>query len=331
MTILGTILQILLIDCVLFQTPTNANFMNLQQLEYIVAIDAYRHFAKAAEACFVTQPTLSMMVQKLEEELGVKIFDRSRQPVVPTLVGEALVAQARLILGQVQQLKETVNQQKNSISGEFSVGIIPTLAPYLIPLFIKSFLEHYPNVRLRMVENTTEVVVEKLKKGQLDAGILVTPLHISFLKETPIFYEAFVVYSSYNYPKEYLLPEDLNPNDLWLLQEGHCFRSQIMNLCELRRMANAPFEYEASSIETLKQLVDSQSGITILPDLATLNLDETQRQKVKRFAAPQPVREVSIVTQRDYVKQRLVDALQVEILANLPANKIQEQGDRVAI
>lgn len=305
--------------------------MNFQQLEYIVAVDAYRHFAKAAEACFVTQPTLSMMVQKLEDELGTKIFDRSRQPVVPTQVGEVLLAQARLILGQVRQLKETVNEQKNSLSGDFTMGIIPTLAPYLVPLFVQSFLEKYPHVRLRIVENTTEIIVEKLKKGLLDAGILVTPLHLDFIKEIPVFYEAFVVYSSHGYAKEYLLPEDLNPNDLWLLQEGHCFRSQVMNLCELRRTADAPFDYEAGSIETLKQLVDSQSGVAILPDLATLHLSDNQRQKIKRFAAPQPVREVSIVTQRDYLKQRLVEALKTEILENLPAEKMQLQGERVAI
>ena len=305
--------------------------MNLQQLEYISAVELHRHFAKAAEACHVTQPTLSMMIQKLEDELSVKIFDRSKQPVVPTEIGVLLIDQARLILNQVKQLKETVNQQKSTVEGDFTIGIIPTLAPYLVPLFVQSFLQNYPQVRLRIVEHTTEIIVEKLKKGLLDAGILVTPLSNERILEIPLFYEAFVVYSSHPYEKEYLLPEDLNPNELWLLQEGHCFRSQIMNLCELRRSSNSAFEYESGSIETLKQLVDNQNGITILPDLATLNLSETQRQKIKHFAAPPPVREVSIVVQRDFIKQGLVQALKTEILANLPPNKMQKQGERIII
>ena len=305
--------------------------MNLQQLEYISAVELYRHFAKAAEACHVTQPTLSMMIQKLEDELAVKIFDRSKQPVVPTKIGVLLIDQARLILNQVKQMKETVRQQKNDVAGDFTIGIIPTLAPYLVPLFIQSFLQNYPQVRLRIVEHTTEIIAEKLKKGLLDAGILVTPLGNESIVEIPLFYEAFVVYSSHPYDKEYLLPEDLNPNELWLLQEGHCFRSQIMNLCELRRNSNSAFEYESGSIETLKQLVDNQNGITILPDLATLNLNETQRKKIKHFAAPPPVREVSIVVQRDFVRQGLVQALKTEILANCPPDKMQKQGKKIII
>ena len=305
--------------------------MNLQQLEYILAIDTHRHFARAADACHVTQPTLSMMVLKLEDELDVKIFDRGKQPVVPTEIGGLIIDQARGILNQIKQLKETVYQQKNEVAGDFTLGIIPTLAPYLVPLFVRSFLAHYPKVRLKIVEYTTEILAEKLKKGLLDAGILVTPLHNDNLTEIHLFDEAFVVYSSYHFDKQYLLPEDLNPNELWLLQEGHCFRSQIMNLCELRRNSNAAFEYESGSIETLKQLVDNQNGITILPDLATLNLSDSQRLKIKQFATPPPVREVSIVVQRDYVRLGLVQALRTEILANIPADKMQKRGQKISI
>jgi LysR family transcriptional regulator, hydrogen peroxide-inducible genes activator len=297
--------------------------LNLQQLEYILAVDAHRHFVKAAEACHVTQPTLSMMIQKLEEEVGAKIFDRSKQPVVPTDIGTKLIEQARAVLGQVAEMKELVSVQKNTVEGDLTLGIIPTLAPYLVPLFVQSFLASYPHLRLKIVENTTEIIVDKLRKGQLDAGILVTPLQNEAILEIPLFYEAFVVYSSHGYDKEFLLPEDLNPNDLWLLEEGHCFRSQIMNLCELRRTGGR-FEYEAGSIETLKQLVDTQNGITILPDLATLSLTDDQRRKIHYFAEPQPVREVSLVTQRDFVKKRLVEALKTEILANLPREKMRQ-------
>lgn len=304
--------------------------MNLQQLEYLLAVDAHRHFAKAAEQCHVTQPTLSMMIQKLEDEIGVKIFDRSRQPVVPTHAGEALLAQARVILREAERFRELAKAEENSLSGELRMGIIPTLSPYLLPLFLQSFMSHYPDIRLKIAERTTTALIEALHKGQLDVAILVTPLNDATLREDPLFYEAFVVYSGIDYAKEYLLPEDIDPHQLWLLEEGHCFRSQILKICELRRKDELSVEYEAGSLETLKQLVDAQNGITILPELATLYLTAAQTQKVKRFAAPEPVREVSLVTHRHLVKQRLVEALKTELLAHLPAGKVRrESANRV--
>lgn len=306
--------------------------MNLQQLEYIIAVDAHRHFAKAAEQCHVTQPTLSMMIQKLEEELGLKIFDRSRQPVLPTQAGEALIAQARVILREAGRFAEMAKEQESSLHGELRVGIIPTLSPYLLPLFLQAFVEHYPGIRLKISERTTSALIEALRKGMLDAAILVTPLNDPTLREEPLFYEPFVVYSSSTYPKEYLLPEDIDPNQLWLLEEGHCFRSQILNICELRRNHRLSVEYEAGSLETLKQLVDAQNGITILPQLATLYLSENQLSKVKHFADPEPVREVSMVTHRHLVKVRLVAALKEEILAHLPEGEVKrESAAKVAI
>lgn len=302
--------------------------MNLQQLEYIVALDAHRHFAKAAEQCFVTQPTLSMMIGKLEEEVGVKIFDRSRQPVVPTLAGTALIAQARAILREAERFKEIGLEQESSLKGDLRIGIIPTLSPYLLPLFLQSFMENYPEIRLRISERTTSVLIEDMHKGLLDAAILVTPLNDATLREDPLFYEAFVVYSGQDYHKEYLLPEDIDLNRLWLLEEGHCFRSQIMNICELRQQRHRTVEYEAGSLETLKQLADAQNGITILPELATGYLTASQLKKVKRFVAPEPVREVSLVTHRYLVKQRLVEALKSEILAHLPADKVRDKSIR---
>lgn len=300
--------------------------MNLQQLEYVIAVDAYRHFAKAAEQCHVTQPTLSMMIQKLEDEIGVKIFDRSRQPVIPTHIGEALIAQARVVLREAERFAEIAREEEQSLSGELRVGIIPTLSPYLLPLFLQAFVDTHPNIRLKISERTTGSLIEALHKGMLDAAILVTPLNDNTLREQPLFYEAFVVYSGHEYRKKYLLPEDINPNELWLLEEGHCFRSQIMNLCDLRKKNHLTVEYEAGSLETLKQLVDAQNGITILPELATLYLSAKQSDKVKRFAAPEPVREVSIVTHRHLVKERLVEALKDTILRNLPMDKVHQRG-----
>ncbi len=304
--------------------------MNFQQLEYVLAVDVHRHFAKAAEQCHVTQPTLSMMIQKLEDEIGVKIFDRSRQPVVPTHAGETLIAQARVVLREAARFREIAKEEENSLSGDLRIGIIPTLSPYLLPLFLQSFMDTHPEIRLKITERTTSSLIEFLQKGLLDVAILVTPLQENTLREDPLFYEAFVVYSGYDYRKEFLLPEDIDPNHLWLLEEGHCFRSQIMNICELRQKDRLSVEYEAGSLETLKRLVDAQNGITILPELATGYLTDEQRRKVKRFAHPEPVREVSLVTHRHLVKQRLVEALKNEILLHLPLDKVSQKKDGAA-
>lgn len=306
--------------------------MNFQQLEYIVAVDTYRHFVTAAEKCFVTQPTLSMMIHKLEEELGAKIFDRSKQPVVTTELGKPIVEQARVILKETAVLKELVTEQKGSVSGELKVGIIPTLAPYLLPLFIKSFLSKYPLVRLVITEVRTETIVEQLKSGILDVGILVTPLADTHLTEIPLFYEEFVVYAAKEEPvwnKQYVLAEDIDVKHLWLMEEGHCMRSQILNLCELRKQAaeHDNFHYEAGSIETLIKMVEANAGVTILPELAMGDLSAKQQKMVRFFANPAPVREVSLVIHRHYVKRRLVDALKEEILRLIPA-KMKETRER---
>ncbi len=297
--------------------------MTLVQLEYIVALDTYRHFATAAENCFVTQPTLSMQIQKLEDELGVKIFDRSKQPVVPTELGEALLEQARQILKESQKINEIVQEKKNEFAGELSIGIIPTLAPYLLPLFLKNFLAAYPQVRVRIAEYVTDALIDKLKNNQLDVGLLVTPLEESNLYETPLFYEEFVVYLSKKnelLKKHYVLAKDIDVRQLWLLEEGHCIRSQIMNLCELRTQSqeNTSCKYEAGSIETLKKMVEMNNGITILPELSLYDLHEEQMEYIRYFKAPAPVREVSIVTHRNYVKKRLIEALKEAILQAIP-------------
>ncbi len=292
--------------------------MNLQQLEYLAALDAHRHFSKAAAECFVTQPTLSAMVQKIEEELGVKFFDRSRQPVVPTDAGERLLPQVRVILREVERLRERAREEEHSLTGELRIGVIPTLSPYLMPLFLPAFVAKYPSIHLKITERITETLIENLHKGLLDAAVLATPLHDPMLTERVLFYEAFTVYSSHDFSKEYLLPEDLDVNELWLLEEGHCFRSQILHLCELREKQHPAVEYQAGSLETLKHLVDAQHGATILPELALSTLLPNQMVKVKRFAAPEPVREISLVTHRHVVKERLLAALQQEIIAHLP-------------
>lgn len=303
--------------------------MTLQQLEYIVAIDHERHFARAAESCHVTQPTLSMMVRRLETELETQIFDRSKQPVVPTEAGAKIIAQARRVLREATLLTELVHRERGLIAGELNVGVIPTLAPYLIPRFVGLLREQFPKLRLTLSELRTDHIVEGLKQGRLDAGILVTPLQDRNIHEAPLFYEAFFAYTSSHQQKPMLLPEDIDPNELWLLEEGHCFRSQIMNLCELRRQAVASFAYEAGSIETLKRLVEQQQGITILPELAAQDLSPAEQERLRPFAPPVPVREVSLVSHRPSLKQPLLRALTEVIRAVVPDHMREKASQRV--
>lgn len=299
--------------------------MNLQQLEYIIAVDNYRHFSTAAEKCFVTQPTLSMMIQKLEEELDVKIFDRSKQPVIPTEIGKNIIQQARLILNETNTLREIVTSQRETIEGELRIAVIPTLAPYLMPLFVKPMAEQYPSVKLYISEMTTENIILRLKQSTIDVGIMATPTNDKDLFENPLFFEEFVVYAAQNesiLSKRYLIANDIDVNRLVLLEEGHCMRSQVINLCELRHttnMINNVF-YEAGSIETLKNMIEVHSGVTILPELAVTNMDEEQLQLVRFFKSPAPVREISLVTHRAFVKKRLIEALKTVILEYLPPN-----------
>ncbi len=308
--------------------------MNIQHLKYILEVDTHRHFAKAAEKCFVTQPTLSMMIQKLEEELGVKIFDRSKQPVVPTEAGELIIKQAKIILQEAGKMKIIVEELKGEVSGELKLGIIPTVAPYLLPLFLNSFLKKYPKLKIKISEFTTEQIIEKLKSHHLDAGILATPLNNESLKEQALYYEQFVVYASSNeklMKKKFLIPNDIDVNHLWLLEEGHCLRSQIFNLCELRKkgLKTSNLEYEAGSIETLKKMVDMNNGITILPELALKELNARDKKFVRHFKPPVPAREISIVTYRHFVKQRIIEVLREEICKSIPKEMISGKRKQV--
>lgn len=307
--------------------------MNFQQLEYIIAIDTYRHFATAAEKSFVTQPTLSMMIQKLEDELKVKIFDRSKQPVVPTIVGEKIINQARIVLHEAKKIKEIACNDEHAVSGEFKLAIIPTLAPYLLPLFIRKFMRKHPLVKLIVTEMVTEQIIDNLKKGSIDAGLLVTPLNESTIYELSLFYEPFWAYISEKeklFDKKYVLPADINPDNLWLLEEGHCFRSQILNLCELKKKSETShFEYAAGSIETLIKLVNQESGITIIPELATLDMSAKQKKHLRAFKSPVPVREVSLVTHRYFHKENIIKALSKEIKLSVPEAMLQNVKKKI--
>lgn len=308
--------------------------MTLTQLEYIVALDNYRHFAKAASACFVSQPSLSMQVQKLEDEIGVSLFSRTNFPIEPTEVGMLVIAQAKKILAEVSHIPQLINQHKKILSGTIKLGIIPTLAPYLLPLFLHSFITKYPDVQLTITELTTDKIVSGLRNGTLDAGILATPLQIDGMEEDVLFYEEFVAYVSRKeklFKKKFLLADDIDVNQVWLLEEGHCLRSQVINLCALQKSSamEKHFQYETGSIETLKRFVELHEGITLLPELATLDLSASKKQLLRYFKTPAPVREISIVTQKSFIKRKLLDLIKSEILLNLPISLRKKKTQQI--
>ncbi len=306
--------------------------MTLTQLEYIVALDTHRHFALAAEKCFITQPTLSMQIQKLEEELGVKIFDRTKQPVIPTEIGTNIIRQARITLREAHLIKQMINDQKDTLSGDLRMGIIPTLAPYLLPSLYKSMQDKYPQLNLIIKESITEDVIYELKNNRLDCGIVVTPLKDPSIKEDILFYEELFVYVSKKNAlsgKKYVLASEINPNELWLLEEGHCFRSQVLNICELKKNSDFHFKYETGNIETLKRMVDKSNGITILPELAVMEFSKARLKLVKRLKQPSPAREVSLVTHRDHIKTKLIKTLREEIINIVPVQMQKLQHKKI--
>lgn len=306
--------------------------MTLTQLEYMVAVDTYRHFVLAAEKCFVTQPTLSMQLQKLEDELGIKLFDRTKQPVIPTEIGARIIAQARVVLREAERIQQMINSEKNVMTGELRIGIIPTLAPYVLPTLFKQMREKYPQLELVIKETITEEIIHELKNNRLDCGLVVTPLKDASIREEVLFYEELFVYVSRKnvlYDKKYVLADDINPNQLWLLEEGHCFRSQVLNLCELRKSADLHFKYATGNIETLKRMVDKSDGLTILPELAVMEFNKNQMKLVKRLKDPAPAREVSLVTHRDHIKTKLIQTLKDEILEMVPKQMRQLRNKKV--
>ncbi|MPM57826.1 Hydrogen peroxide-inducible genes activator [bioreactor metagenome] len=300
--------------------------MNIQQLEYIVAVDRYKHFAKAALSCGVTQPTLSMMVQRLEEELGVEIFDRTKSPVATNPIGEQIIAQAKVILFNVSQLKEISSSNKESVSGELKMGIIPTIAPYLLPKLFTEFRENLPDLKCKVSEMRTATIIEKLKSADIDIAILSTPLDEPSILEIPVYYEKFLIYVSPGeelFKKDKISENDLKPQSMWILQEGHCFRTQILNICH--QDTGSMQQYEAGSIETLINVVDQNGGYTLIPELHVASLSEKQKKNIREFSGYEPRREISIVFRQDFVKERLLNEIVASIKEIIPKQMIDQR------
>lgn len=305
--------------------------MTLTQLSYIVAVDRYRHFATAAEKSYVTQPTLSMQIHKLEDELGITIFDRSKSPVITTEIGEKVITEAKEILKQSKHIEDLAALTDEQIQGTFRVGVIPTVAPYLLPLFLRSFIDQYPKVKLIIEEVVTEELLELIDQDMLDVGIIATPADRGNLFEEDLYFEPFVGYISQNHPlvkKDQISVDDLDINNLWLLNEGHCFRDQTVQLCKKQRreqLSHAQLEFESGNLETLKQLVEQNFGMTLLPYLAKNQIDtQCIKSHLRFFKDPVPRRKIRIVYGREYLKKNIITAFKEEILATIPEELKQD-------
>lgn len=287
--------------------------MTITQLKYALAIAEHKNFTKAAEKCFVTQPTLSTQIQKLEDELDIKIFDRSKKPIELTEVGEKIIAQARNIVNEAERIQDIVDQQKGFIGGEFRLGIIPTVMPTLLPMFLRNFVKKFPKVKLKIEELTTEDILSRLQDGHLDAAIAATPLEHDIIKERPLYYEPFVAYIPQGHRlqhKSNIEAEDLQLDDMLLLEDGHCFRDGVLNLCKtFKDTSDDNFQLESGSIETLIKLSDEGLGMTLLPYLHTLDIGDKLKRNLKYFIEPSPAREVSIIYHKSELKIQTINAL----------------------
>ncbi|MSP84987.1 MAG: hydrogen peroxide-inducible genes activator [Flavobacteriaceae bacterium] len=291
--------------------------MTITQLQYVLAVAEYKNFTLAAEKCFVTQPTLSMQIQKVEDELKIQIFDRTKKPIQLTDIGQKIVNQAKNIVNEANRMKDIVEQQKGFIGGEFRLGIIPTIMPTLLPMFLTSFIKKYPKVKLIIEELNTDEIIVKLKNGNLDAAIAATPLSEEKLKEIVLYYEPFVAYIPEKHriaDKKEIEVSDLNLDEILLLQDGHCFRDGILNLCKNQDVVSLNnFQIQSGSFETLIKLADEGLGLTLLPYLHTLDLKDNDKLKLKHFKDPKPAREISLIFSKTELKIQITDALKQTI------------------
>ncbi len=306
--------------------------MTITQLQYVLAVAEYRNFTLAAQKSFVTQPTLSMQVQKLEDELDVLIFDRGKKPISITEVGKKIVDQAKNIVAEAERIKDIVDQDKGFIGGDFTLGIIPTVMPTLLPMFLPTFVKRYPKVNLIIKEQSTETLIRNIHDGHLDAAIAATPLEIEYIKEKPLYYEPFVGYVPNSHrlanAKE-LAVEDLNIQDILLLQDGHCFRDGVINLCQSsRNNITEHFQIESGSFETLVNLSNEGMGMTLLPYLNTLELDTKKMQNLKHFKNPAPAREISLIHHKSELKIQITEALK-DVISGIVRGAIAFQDVKI--
>ena len=308
--------------------------MTKTQLEYIVAVDNYKSFIRASEKMFVTQPTLSMQIKKLEEELGTTLFDRSRAPVATTEIGQKIIEQARNVLSESNRIYDIISEESDQITGKFRLAVIPTIAPFLLPLFLESFVKNNKGLELTIDELQTEEIISGLKKDEIDAGIVATPLSNKEITESPIYYEPFYAYISPKHPlfrKKKISSKELNVDDIWLLKEGHCFRDQVINICSQNKNESPAkkslLNFEGATLETLIRMVENNFGMTFIPYLLGKELSSTSKGRfIREFKNPIPKREISIIFQRSFLKRKIIYKLHEEIVKHLPSELINKKS-----
>lgn len=306
--------------------------MTITQLQYVLAVAKYQNFTLAAEKTFVTQPTLSMQIQKLEDELGVQIFDRNKKPIALTEIGEKIVSQAKNIVHESQRIRDIVHRQKDFIGGDFKLGIIPTVMPTLLPMFLKMFIKKYPDINLKIEEQNTATIIQQLKDGNLDAAIAATPLEEEDIKERVLYYEPFVAYVPPDhrlYGHKKVAASDLNMDDILLLEDGHCFRDGVINLCKSSKSYHHDhFQLESGSFETMIRLVNEGLGMTLLPYLHTLEMKEDEKRNLRYFTDPNPARAISLIFYKSKLKMQVIEALQ-EVISGIIRGAIAFQDIQI--
>ena len=309
--------------------------MTLQQLEYILAVARHGHFGRAADACNVTQPTLSAMIAKLEEEIGAKLFHRNRQPIEPTDVGQSVIARASHVLQQADSIRHIVMEEKQSLAGIFRIGILPTIAPYLLPRCFPQMMKRYPTLDIRVREMKTHEIKQALTQGDIDAGILATVEGLEDYEQTTLFYEKYIGYVARTdalFQKEVIRTADVaQSRELWLLDEGHCFRDQMVRFCQMKSSQSSQLAYNLGSMETFMRMVESGMGITFIPELAEMQLSQPQKELTRPFAIPVPTRQLILITRRDFIRRTLLDVIVKEIQACVPKEMLKLKAGQALV
>lgn len=298
--------------------------MTLQQLKYIIAIDRHRNFAKAAEACNISQPTLSSMLQKLEEELGIRLFERNNKSVSPTSAGETILSQARRTLAEAERIPQMIQEAKGNVSGPLTLSVGPTIAPYILPQFICMYVETYPNVELSIREMKADGMLEALLRGELDAGMALSGNASTGILEIPLYTEPFWVYLSEKCWRRLPVfrPENLENEQMWIMKEAQCLRESAFSFCRAR--AKGRHIYEAGSIETLLRVVDLCGGYTIVPEMHLPMLSEEQRNRVQRIEGEHhSCRRVSLYIREDYIREKMLETITTTLLRFVPKEMME--------
>ena len=306
--------------------------MNIQQIQYVLAVAELKNFGKAADKCFITQSTLSTMIVRFEEELGITIFDRKTKPATITKEGKIIVQQLNLISTEINNLNEIVESLKGEITGNIKIGVIPTIAPYILPRFLEEFTSKFPKMNFEISEITTGTIVENLINRNLDVGIVSTPLEQSDLIEFPLYNEKFILYDCHSKKRNKSKINEVDHERLWLLEEGHCLRTQVEKICDFDQKAtrlNSNFKYKSGTIDSLMRFVKMNKGITFLPYLATLEFNEEDQKKLSNLGDPVPVRTIGLVVHKHFLKKQILEQLkniiQKKIIPLLEVKPVQKE------